>query len=113
MPSQRDLASIWDMIQAIQYIQAFTQDYSFQTYLEDIRTTSAVERQFEILGEAGNRISSEFQQQHPEINWRQIIGLRNIVAHRYDAVDHDVLWRIIQTNLTPLLAQLHNIIQSD
>jgi uncharacterized protein with HEPN domain len=83
MSANRDVASVWDMAQAIGYIQAFTANPSFEAYLKDILTRSAVERQFEILGEAISRISQEFRQAHPEIDWRRIVGLRNIVIHQY------------------------------
>jgi uncharacterized protein with HEPN domain len=104
--NNRDVASIWDMTQAIQYIQAFTNDLTFDEYLNDVRTISAVERQFEVLGEAARRISDEFRQTHPTIDWQRIVGLRNIVAHRYDEVRQDILWTIIQSELVSLLAQL-------
>jgi uncharacterized protein with HEPN domain len=50
--NNRDIASVWDMTQAIRRIQAFTNGLTFDGYLNDIRTVSAVERQFEVLGEA-------------------------------------------------------------
>ncbi len=71
---------------------------------------SAVERQFEILGEAARRISQEFQQAHPEIDWRAVIGLRNIIAHRYEQVEQETLWSIIQTVLPDLLMQLEALL---
>ena len=80
-PSDRDTASVWDMAQAIRYIQTFVDSLSLDDYLVDIRTVSAVERQFEILGEAARRISHEFRQAHPAIDWQKVIGLRNIVIH--------------------------------
>lgn len=108
--NNRDIASIWDMAQAIRYIQSFTTNLSFEDYLNDIRTVSAVERQFEILGEATRRISEEFRQTHLEIDWQRIVGLRNIVIHRYDEVDQDIVWRIIHSELDPLLAQLESLL---
>jgi uncharacterized protein with HEPN domain len=108
--SNRDLASVWDMVQAIRYIQTFTKDLSFEEYLNDVRTTSAVERQFEILGEAARRISEEFRQTHRAIDWQRIIGLRNIVIHRYDEVDQDILWAIVGSELAPLLSQLEPLL---
>ncbi len=108
--NKRDIASVWDMKRAIQYIQTFTNGLAFDEYLNDIRTISAVERQFEVLGEATRRISNEFRQTHPTIDWQRIIGLRNIVAHRYDEVRQDILWTVIQSELTPLLVQLESIL---
>lgn len=91
------------MAQAIRYIQTFAESLSFDDYLADIRTVSAIERQFEILGEAACRISNKFRQAHPAIDWQRIIGLRNIVIHQYDEVDQDILWTIIHSELFPPL----------
>lgn len=108
--NNRDIASVWDMAQAIRYIQSFTSDLTFDEYLNDVRTVSAVERQFEILGEAARRISEEFRQAHPAIGWQRIVGLRNIVTHRYDEVRQDILWTIIHSELSPLLTQLEALL---
>jgi uncharacterized protein with HEPN domain len=110
LSNNRDIASVWDMVQAIRYLQAFTANLSFEEYLDDIRTVSAVERQFEILGEAARRISREFRQANSAINWQRIVGLRNIVIHRYDEVDQDILWTIISSELVPLRTQLEPLL---
>lgn len=57
--NNRDIASVWDMIQAIRYIQSFTDNLSFEAYLNNILIRSAVERQLGILGEAARRISQD------------------------------------------------------
>ncbi len=64
MSQNHNAASVWDMVQAIQKIETFTENMNLEDYLEDFRTISAVERQFEILGEAARRISMEFRQTH-------------------------------------------------
>jgi uncharacterized protein with HEPN domain len=89
--NNRDAASLWDMIQAIRRIQDFTANLSFEDYQESILIQSAVERQLEILGEAAGRISEDFRRAHLEIDWRRIVGLRNILTHRYDEIQQDIL----------------------
>jgi len=108
--NNRDVASVWDMAQAIRNIQAFTEDLTFNEYLNDILIISAVERQFEVLGEAARRISTEFQRAHTDIDWQRIIGLRNIISHRYDEVRQEILWAIIHSELAPLLTQLEDLL---
>ncbi len=108
--NNRDAASLWDMVQAIRRIQEFTVNLSFEDYQESILIQSAVERQLEILGEAAGRISEEFRQAHPVIDWRTIVGLRNILIHRYDQIQQDILWNIIATELVNLLAQLEPLL---
>ncbi len=107
MPNNdRDIPSVWDMVQAIRLLQEFTTGLTYNEYLQSVLIQSAVERQIEILGEAARRISLEFQQSHPEINWRSLIGLRNIIAHRYDEVRPEILWGVIASDIPSLLEQL-------
>ncbi len=104
--SNRDAGSIWDMIQAISNIQEFTSNLSLEDYLNSALIQSAVERQIEILGEAAGRISSDFRSAHSDIDWRGIIGLRNILIHRYDNIQQQVVWAVVVSNLVPLRTQL-------
>ncbi|MBW4489936.1 MAG: DUF86 domain-containing protein [Trichocoleus desertorum ATA4-8-CV12] len=108
--NNRDATSLWDMAQAIRRIQEFTQGASLEDYLASVFMQSAVERQFEILGEAARRISLEFQQAHTQIDWRNAIGLRNIIAHRYEQVRQEVLWQILTTELPGLLLQVEALL---
>ena len=79
--------------------------------LESVFMQSAVERQLGILGEGVRRISSEFQQFHPEINWRNAINLRNILVHRYDQVRPEVIWNIVTSVLPSLLVQVEALLR--
>ena len=106
LPNNRDAGFIWDMLQAIAKIQQFTANLSFEDYLDSVLVQSAVERQLEILGEAAGRISPDFQSTHSDINWRGIIGLRNILIHRYDDIQQQVVWKVVVSNLVPLRTQL-------
>jgi uncharacterized protein with HEPN domain len=108
--NNRDAGSLWDMVQAIQRIQEFTMNLSDEAFLKSLVIQSAVERQLEILGEAARRLSDEFRLAHPEIDWRRIIGLRNILIHRYDEVRQVTIWIIITSDLAPLLIKLEPLL---
>ena len=71
----------------------------------------ALTRAVEIIGEAAARVSPAIQQNHPLIPWPQIVGLRNRLIHGYDAVDLDILWNIVQSDLPPLIEQLETAIE--
>jgi len=114
MPAHnRDDASLWDMVQAIRLIQEFIAVLSYEDYLDSRRDQMAVERGLEILGEAARRMSEEFQQAHPEIDWRNLIGLRNVIAHRYEQVRQERIWAIATTELPAILAQLEPLLPLD
>jgi uncharacterized protein with HEPN domain len=75
-----------------------------RTDLDSDRVLSlALVRLLEIVGEAAGRISEQERALHPEIPWLQIIGLRNRLIHGYDAVDYDILWKIITDDLPALV----------
>ncbi len=92
------------IVRAIEYIQAFTSGMSYSDYLMNNLVQSGVERKFEIIGEAVRRLSDEFKQGHPEIDWCKLVGLRNIITHRYDQIDHAILWDAIES-FPPVLVE--------
>jgi len=70
----------------------------------------ALTRVVEVIGEAATRVSQAGQQQHGQIPWPEIIGLRNRLVHGYDSVDLNILWDIVQQDLPPLIEQLQAIL---
>ncbi len=87
-PESRDKAYLWDMLQAADEARELCRGFTFETIVGDRRTLLALERLMELIGEAARRVSEEFQLAHPEIEWRKIIGLRNVLAHEYGQIDH-------------------------
>ncbi len=61
-------------------------------------------KNFEIIGEAANKVPDDFKTGHPEIEWLRIIGLRNRIIHEYFGIDYDILWKIKQVNI-PVLSE--------
>lgn len=96
---------LYDAYTASEAIQDFLKDKAFEDYVDDLMLRSAVERQFEILGEALRRIrdrDENFLKQ--AINgWRGAISFRNILAHGYDNIDNEIVWGIIETDLSTLI----------
>jgi len=70
----------------------------------------ALTRVVEVIGEAATRVSQAGQQQHGQIPWPEIIGLRNRLVHGYDSVDLNILWDMVQQDLSPLIEQLQAIL---
>ena len=88
-------AFLWDVQQAVLAIQQFIDGMDATSYADSALVRSAVERQFEIIGEALNRlskISPDLAQKVP--NLREIIGFRNILIHGYASIDHARVWQI-------------------
>ena len=70
----------------------------------------AMTRLLEIIGEAAGRVTQATRDQHPQIPWSQMVGLRNRLIHGYDEVDFDILWTILQSDLPPLILQIELIV---
>ena len=60
----------------------------------------------EIVGEAASKVTREFQTAHPEIPWRNIVGMRHVLVHDYDQIDLDVVWEVVTTDLPALVDAL-------
>jgi len=73
----------------------------------------ALVRLMEIIGEAANRVSSEYQTRYSSIPWSQIVSLRNRLIHGYDAIDMDILWQILKQDLPRLIKELEKILSAE
>ncbi len=67
---------------------------------------------FCILGEAANRVSEEARRQYPAIPWRDVIGMRNVLIHGYDAVDLDIVWNTVTEDLSGIIAAIEQSLRA-
>jgi uncharacterized protein with HEPN domain len=95
----RDAVTLLDILSAAKLALEFVQGMSEQQFMEDAKTQAAVTRQVEILGEAAKRLSLTFKDNHPQIAWRDIAGMRDMLIHVYDNVDLDELWHITRASI--------------
>jgi len=100
-----------DMAGAVSYILEFTKGMSPEDYESDIKTRFAVERNFEIIGEAASRILQDFKLQHPEVEWRIIKDFRNFIIHDYFGINQSIVWDTIQYRLPGLLEQINHLLK--
>ncbi|SEO06297.1 Uncharacterized conserved protein, contains HEPN domain [bacterium A37T11] len=108
--SERDLSLLLqDIEQAVKSILDYTYGYSFSDYEQDLKTRHAVERNFEIIGEAAARISTDFKNKYPEIEWRILKDFRNFIIHDYFGINHDIVWDTIQLRLPDLLKDIQSL----
>lgn len=84
--------------------------HSREDLAADLRLRRHAERVVELMGEACNRIPEDVVETHPEIPWRQIVGMRNWLAHGYDGIDYDILWDAVSRNALDLLEKIEPLI---
>ncbi len=99
------------LLQAMKKIHAYTAKCkSYGDFTRDQLVKDAVLRNFEIMGESVKHVPFNFQRKHKELPWNHILALRNFLVHEFFDVDDEVLWEIIQTDLTRNIADLEEII---
>lgn len=82
---------------------------TLEMYESDLKTRFAVERNFEIIGEAASRISEDYKLSHPEIEWRILKDFRNFFIHEYFGINNEIVWDTIQIRLPGLLISFQNL----
>lgn len=109
--SSRDWRSrVQDILVAIETVQQRIQGLDFQAFEGNPVLVESVIYQLIIIGEAAANIPPEIKQQAPELPWRQMTNMRNIMAHAYFRVEQSIVWETACNNLTPLIQPLRNLL---
>lgn len=105
---------LFDIRQATGRLLQFTEGKDLRGYLTDELLQSAVERQFEIIGEAINKLSKVDPESAASIpHYRKMISFRNILIHAYDRIDPRIVWGVIESDLEPLRSRLEVLLMVD
>jgi len=110
MPGKDD-AILRLMLETIGKILLFTSDLdNSEAFENDIESFDATVMNFIVLGEAVGKISEQFKENHPQINWRKINAFRNVLAHDYFGIYPLEVWEIIQKDLPVLKSDLEKLL---
>ena len=102
-----------DILASIGKIERYTEGMSYEQLIADELTLDAVVYNLQIIGEAVKNIPLEIRDRYPQVQWRKIAGLRDIIAHAYFTIDDQIVWDIIQNKLLDLHNKIEQIISSD
>jgi len=112
--SERELHLLLEDVKTgIATILEFTRGYNFEQYEADLKTRHAVERNFEIIGEAVSRIPEDYKASHPQIEWRIIKDFRNFMIHDYFGINNQIVWDTIQFRLPELLENFVELLSKE
>jgi len=100
-----------DILSAINSIEKFVEGMSFEDLKNDDKTSSAVIRKLEIIGEATKNIPKDIQNKNPQIPWKEMAGMRDKLIHFYFGVDHNLVWNTIKKRIPKIKPFIENILK--
>ena len=109
----KDYYILLSMIETVDKIILFSSPYeNAEEFFNSTRDFDAVMMNFIVVGETVDKLSDEFRQKNPQVNWQKIYAFRNIVAHHYFGINVDLVWQIIQKDIPLFRAELKNMTEN-
>jgi uncharacterized protein with HEPN domain len=99
-----------DIIEAAEHIEKYTSGLSLEAFSKDRKTRDAVLYNLQVVGEAIKKVPEEVRSRHPDIEWKKIAGLRDILVHEYFGIDVDIVWDVVANKLPDLKLQIEKIL---
>jgi uncharacterized protein with HEPN domain len=100
------------MLEAIGRIERYTAGLDGAGFVSDEKSSDAVVRNVEIIGEAAAHLPSEFTESVKDVDWGKVVGLRNRIVHGYFSVDLELVWTIVGNDIPPLARSLKRVLPS-
>ena len=101
-----------DILECIRRIEEYTKGIGRDDFMENVQAQDAVLRRLEVIGEAVKGIPPEVRSKYPEIAWREIAGLRDVLIHGYFGVKLERIWKVVEQDLPELKTRM-NLVQQD
>ncbi len=109
--TQRQLSEfLQDILDTITDIEIFTENVEFEAFQANREKVLAVVKSIEILGEAVKKVPDDIRNQYPDIPWKSIAGMRDVLVHEYWGIDVNIIWATVQEGLPPLKATITEIV---
>ncbi len=102
---------IEDILEAMEKIGSYIKEISFEAFEANDMIVDAVIRNLGIIGEASAQIPTDIKEKFPDIPWKRMIGLRNIVIHEYFGIDLDTIWQIVTKNIPDTKPQIGMVLR--
>ncbi|MFZ2148310.1 MAG: DUF86 domain-containing protein [Sedimentisphaerales bacterium] len=100
-----------DILKAFEAIESFVEGQSFEDFKKDDKTSSAVIRKFEIIGEAAKQVPDNLKQEYPSVPWKEMAGMRDKLIHFYFGVNYELLWQTIKNRIPKIKPVIRQILQ--
>lgn len=100
-----------DILNAAIAIKKFTEGFNYESFCDDDKTASAVIKKLEIMGEAAKKIPVEITLLNPQVPWKEMAGMRDILIHSYFGTELEAVWKTVQISIPVLINQIEEIIK--
>lgn len=107
----KDRGRIEHMLEMALNLQEAKSLHTFEDILNDRILFYGITKMTEIIGEAAYKLTHEFRDTHPEIPWREIIGMRHLLVHGYFTINPEVLWDVIQNDIPSMIPVLKKYLE--
>ncbi len=101
---------IVDILEAIQKIEMFTHEMTFEAFMKDERTKDAVLRNLEVIGEAVKNIPESIKERYRDLDWKAVTGMRDKLIHEYFGVSFTIVWETVKNDLPPFKKRMEGIL---
>lgn len=102
-----------DILESIGHIQRFLEGVSEDKFYKNVEKQDAVLRRLEIIGEAVKHLPDEIREDHSDVPWRQITGMRDIIIHEYFGITLEMIWVVATEDILDLKTKVEEIIKSN
>ncbi len=107
----RDIDRLHHIEECIKHVDSFLHGRTFEDMKADMMCFHAVVYNIMIIGEAANLLTKEFREEHPEVPWRDIVDMRNVLVHGYFTTSAIFIWETYQKDLPELLKYIRQYLE--
>lgn len=101
------------ILESIRLIEEYLEEADLDVFLASTRLQDAVFRRLEVIGEAAKNVPTGLRNAHPEVPWKRVAGLRDVLIHQYFGVDAELTWQLVQESLPAFKAQIEAIVEEN
>ncbi len=104
--------SLDDILESASLIRSYVQGMELADLVADRRTLDAVVRNLEVIGEAVKALPEDVRSKNPDVEWRRIAGLRDILIHQYFGIDVEIIWDVVKSKLPSLEESVRRMLEA-
>lgn len=101
------------ILDEVEYLSSSSKDLTKSDFVADETAKRAFARSLEIIGEASKNVPAEMRQRYPDVEWRAMAGMRDVVSHHYFGVDYDIIWDVVVNKIPDLQNQIRVILDEE